>query len=193
MQEWFWLPKDEVLSGLRTGEEGLDAGEAKARLCEYGENVILERKKTPWWQVFLGQFKDLLVMILIGAAAVSMVTGDAGSAGVIFAVLLLNALLGTVQNQKAQKSLEGLKSLSSPQVRVRRAGLNVMIPAAQVVPGDILVLEAGDRIGADGRILESRGLKVNESSLTGESVSVEKQEELLWKTREQGHVVLVKE
>ena len=69
MQEWFWLPKDEVLSGLRTGEEGLDAGEAKARLCEYGENVILERKKTPWWQVFLGQFKDLLVMILIGAAA----------------------------------------------------------------------------------------------------------------------------
>ena len=186
MQEWFWLPKDEVLSGLRTGEEGLDAGEAKARLCEYGENVILERKKTPWWQVFLGQFKDLLVMILIGAAAVSMVTGDAGSAGVIFAVLLLNALLGTVQNQKAQKSLEGLKSLSSPQVRVRRAGLNAMIPAAQVVPGDILVLEAGDRIGADGRILESRGLKVNESSLTGESVSVEKQEELLWKTREQG-------
>ena len=186
MQEWFWLPKDEVLSGLRTGEEGLDAGEAKARLCEYGENVILERKKTPWWQVFLGQFKDLLVMILIGAAAVSMVTGDAGSAGVIFAVLLLNALLGTVQNQKAQKSLEGLKSLSSPQVRVRRAGLNVMIPAAQVVPGDILVLEAGDRIGADGRILESRGMKVNESSLTGESVSVEKQEELLWKTREQG-------
>ena len=146
MQEWFWLPKNEVLSELRTGEEGLDAREAKVRLREYGENVILERKRSPWWQVFLGQFKDLLVMILIGAAAVSMVTGDPGSAGVIFAVLLLNALLGTVQNQRAQKSLESLKSLSAPQVRVRRSGVMCMVPAAQVVPGDILVLEAGDRI-----------------------------------------------
>ena len=186
MQEWFWLPKNEVLSELRTGEEGLDAREAKVRLREYGENVILERKRSPWWQVFLGQFKDLLVMILIGAAAVSMVTGDPGSAGVIFAVLLLNALLGTVQNQRAQKSLESLKSLSAPQVRVRRSGVMCMVPAAQVFPGDILVLEAGDRIGADARILESRGLKVNESSLTGESVSVEKQEELSWKTRQRG-------
>ena len=184
MSEWFWLSKKEVLLKLGSGEEGLSSMEARDRLKEYGENVILEQKQTPWWQVFLGQFKDLLVMILIGAAGVSMVTGDAGSAGVIFAVLLLNALLGTIQNQKAQKSLESLKSLSAPQVRVRRGGVTMMAAASQVVPGDILLLEAGDRVGADGRILESRGLMINESSLTGESVSVEKQEELLWKTGE---------
>ena len=178
MSDWFLASAQETLLKLRTSREGLDAWEAKRRLGEYGENVIPEQKAPPWWQVFLSQFQDLLVMILIGAAGVSMVTGDPGSAGVIFAVLLLNALLGTVQNQKARRSLESLKALSAPQARVRRAGLTCMIPSAQIVPGDILLLEAGDRVGADARILESRGLRANESSLTGESVSVEKEEEL---------------
>lgn len=175
MSDWFLLSGQEVLARLRAGREGLDAQEVKRRLKEYGENIIPEQKRAPWWQVFLSQFKDLLVMILIGAAGVSMVTGDPGSAGVIFMVLLLNAVLGTVQNQKAQKSLEGLKALSAPKARVRRAGMTCMIPSAQIVPGDILLLETGDRVGADARILESQGLKANESSLTGESFSVDKE------------------
>ena len=151
MSDWFLASAQETLLKLRTSREGLDAWEAKRRLGEYGENVIPEQKAPPWWQVFLSQFQDLLVMILIGAAGVSMVTGDPGSAGVIFAVLLLNALLGTVQNQKARRSLESLKALSAPQARVRRAGLTCMIPSAQIVPGDILLLEAGDRVQLYGQ------------------------------------------
>ena len=120
------------------------------------------------------RFKDLLVIILIGAAAVSMLTGDPESAMVIFAVLLLNAVLGTVQHQKAEKSLDSLKRLSSPEARVLRDGRSMTIPSALVVPGDILLLETGDMVAADGRLLEVYGLTVNESSLTGESLGVEK-------------------
>ena len=104
---------------------------------------------------FLEQFKDLLVVILIAAAAVSMVTGDPESAMVIFAVLFLNALLGTIQHEKAEKSLESLQRLSSPEARVVRNSQSLTIPSSQVVPGDVLILEAGDLAAADGRLLES--------------------------------------
>ncbi len=110
----------------------------------------------PWWQIFLGQFKDLLVMILIGAAGgVSMVTGDPESALVIFSVLLLNAVLGTVQHQKARRSLESLKRLASPETLLIREGRVCTAPSSKVVPGDILVLETGGMVPADGRILQS--------------------------------------
>ena len=112
-----------------------------------------------------------------------MVTGDPGSAGVIFAVLLLNAVLGTVQHQRAEKSLDSLKSLSSPEARVRRDGRQMDIPSSEVVPGDILLLEAGDLVAADARLIEVYGLQVNESSLTGESLNVDKQETILGRAR----------
>ena len=174
MADWFEQPEAEVLAGLDSGRQGIDSGQAEQRLKEYGENVLEEAGRLQWWQVFLAQFKDLLVIILIGAAAVSMLTGDPESAMVIFAVLLLNVVLGTVQHQKAEKSLDSLKRLSSPEARVLRDGRSMTIPSALVVPGDILLLETGDMVAADGRLLEVYGLTVNESSLTGESLGVEK-------------------
>ena len=130
MADWFEQPEAEVLAGLDSGRQGIDSGQAEQRLKEYGENVLEEAGRLQWWQVFLAQFKDLLVIILIGAAAVSMLTGDPESAMVIFAVLLLNAVLGTVQHQKAEKSLDSLKRLSSPEARVLRDGGTGGYPAA---------------------------------------------------------------
>lgn len=179
MADWFEQPEADVLNRLKSGRQGIRGEEAERRLKEYGENVLEETGRLQWWQVFLAQFKDLLVIILIGAAAVSMLTGDPESAMVIFSVLLLNAVLGTVQHQKAEKSLDSLKQLSSPDARVLRDGRSLTIPSALVVPGDILLLETGDMVAADGRLLEVYGLAVNESSLTGESLSVEKHTRVL--------------
>lgn len=179
MAEWFELSETDVLLNLESGRQGISENEAGARLEEYGENVLEESGRLQWWQVFLAQFKDLLVVILIAAAAVSMLTGDPESALVIFTVLLLNAVLGTVQHQKAEKSLDSLKELSSPEARVIRGGSLNVIPSALVVPGDILMLETGDLVAADSRLLEVHGLTVNESSLTGESLSVEKHSRVL--------------
>ena len=126
--------------------------------------------------VFAEQFCDLLVVILIAAAVISMFSGNVESTIVIVAVIILNAVLGTVQHEKAKKSLESLKSLSSPSAKVIRGGQKIQIPSANVVPGDILLLEAGDMVAADGRILNNYSLQVNESSLTGESTNVDKEE-----------------
>lgn len=175
MADWYGCTEQEVMEALRTGPGGISDQEAEERLLTYGENVLREQGRLQWWQVFLAQFKDLLVVILIGAAGVSMVTGDPESALVIFLVLLLNAVLGTVQHQRAEKTLDSLKQLSSPEARVIRQGRAMTIPSAGVVPGDLLLLETGDMSAADGRLLEVHGLTVNESSLTGESLSVEKQ------------------
>ncbi len=109
MTEWFRMSKQELMGRLKTGEEGLTGQEAERRLLEYGENVIRETGRQQWWQVFLEQFKDLLVVILLAAAGISMVTGDPGSAGVIFAVLFLNAVLGTIQASEGGKILGKLK------------------------------------------------------------------------------------
>ena len=129
--------------------------------------------------MFLEQFKDLLVVILIVAAIISMLSGQGESTIVIFAVLILNAVLGTVQYFKAEKSLESLKAMSSPTAKVLRGGAKVEVPSKEVVPGDIVFLEAGDLVVADGRVIENFSLKVNESSLTGESEGVEKTEEVI--------------
>ena len=176
MAQWYGLTQEEVLKRLGTNRTGLNEKEAERRLETYGENVLKEQEEMPWWQVFLGQFKDLLVMILIGAAGVSMVTGDPESALVIFSVLLLNAILGTVEHQKARKSLESLKRLASPETLLIREGRVCTAPSSRVVPGDILVLETGGMVPTDGRILQSCSLTCNESSLTGEALNVEKRE-----------------
>ena len=187
MENWFGMEEQEVLGRLGSGRRGLSEAGAKKRLEEYGENVLEEKGRMQWWQVFLAQFKDLLVIILIAAAAVSMVTGDPESAMVIFAVLLLNAVLGTLQHQKAEKTLNSLKQLSSPEARVVRGGQSQTIPSSRIVPGDILVLETGDLAAADGRLLEVYGLMANESSLTGESLGVEKHASLIHGHRD-GHI-----
>lgn len=174
MSEWHLADSKEVLVQMKTSRAGLSAEEAEKRLCEYGENRLKEEKKKTIWQVFLEQFQDLLVIILIVAAGISTVSDNVESAVVIVAVLFLNAVLGTVQHEKAQKSLDSLKAMSAPMVRVMRGGHQMEILSSQLVPGDIFLLETGDLVSADGRLLESYSLMTDESSLTGESGSVEK-------------------
>ena len=174
MKEWYQQTKEEILSQFQVTEQGLTSSQAEKILAEKGENVLEEGKRKSTLQVFLEQFCDLLVVILIIAALISMVSGNVESTVVILAVIILNAILGTVQHAKAEKSLDSLKSLSSPNAKVLRDGQKVEIPSAKVVPGDILYLEAGDLVVADGRILENYSLQINESSLTGESTNVDK-------------------
>lgn len=140
----------------------------------YGFNELVEGKKKSMIQIFLEQFKDFLVIILIIAAIVSGFLGDAESAAVIFIVITINAILGTVQTVKAEQSLNSLKQLSAPEAKVIRDGVVIQIPSREVTVGDEVVIEAGDCIPADGKLLECASLKVDESALTGESLSVEK-------------------
>ena len=179
LRDWYQKAEEEVLAELHTSMEGLSAEEAAGLLTSKGENVLEEGKKKSTLQVFAEQFRDLLVVILIAAAVISMLSGNVESTIVIVAVIVLNAVLGTVQHEKAQKSLASLKSLSSPTAKVVRDGQKIEIPSRGVVPGDILLLEAGDMVVADGRILNNYSLQVNESSLTGESTNVDKEEGIL--------------
>ena len=175
MKDYYLLPKNEVLESLGASMEGHTKECAAKLLKEHGENVLKEGKRKSTFQVFISQFADLLVIILIAAAIISMLSGNTESTIVIFAVIILNAILGTVQHKKAEKSLDSLKSLSSPNAKVIRDGKKYEISSKDIVPGDIVILEAGDMVVADGRILENFSLQVNESSLTGESTNVEKQ------------------
>ena len=174
MKQYYLQTKDEVLKEFKTGNDGLSTKQAEENLAKYGKNALVEGKKKTAFQVFLEQFKDLMVIILIIAAVISAFTGDLESTLVIIAVLILNAILGTVQHVKAEKSLESLKSLSSPSAKVLRNGEKIEIDSKDVVPGDIMLLEAGDMVTADGRILDNYSLQVNESSLTGESTNIDK-------------------
>ncbi|WP_181413789.1 cation-translocating P-type ATPase [Lactobacillus helveticus] len=174
MKQYYLQTKAKVLEELKTASGGLSSQQAKDNLAKYGKNVLIEGKKKTTLQVFLEQFKDLMVIILIIAAVISAFTGELESTLVIIAVLILNAILGTVQHIKAEKSLESLKSLSSPSAKVLRDGKKIEIDSKDVVPGDIMLLEAGDMVTADGRILDNFSLQVNESSLTGESTNIDK-------------------
>lgn len=179
MKEWYQQTKEEILESFHVTDHGLTSAEAERILQEKGENVLQEGKRKSTLQVFAEQFCDLLVVILIIAALISMISGNMESAIVIIAVIVMNAILGTVQHAKAEKSLDSLKSLSSPNAKALRDGQKAELPSAKVVPGDILYLEAGDLVVADGRILENFSLQVNESSLTGESANVDKSDGLI--------------
>ena len=152
----------------------LTSEQAKRNQEKYGWNELVEEKKKSAIQIFLEQFKDFLVIILIISAIISGILGDAESAIVIFIVITMNAILGTVQTVKAEQSLDSLKQLSAPEAKVRRDGNIVQIASREVTIGDEVIVEAGDCIPADGRLIECASLKVNESALTGESISVEK-------------------
>ena len=165
---------EEVLKELESSTDGLSEAQVTDHREKYGENKLQEKKKKSTLLVFAEQFKDLLVIILIVAALISIATGDVESTVVILAVITLNAILGTVQYVKAEKSLESLKKLSAPVAKVIRDGQQLEIPASELVVGDIIKLEAGDVVPSDGRLLEAYSLKINESALTGESEAVEK-------------------
>lgn len=175
MKAYYRESKEELIKELGANEEqGLTNKAAQEKLAQVGPNALVESKKKSVLEVFLEQFKDLMVIILIVAAVISAFTGNLESTAVIIVVLILNAILGTVQHVKAEKSLEALKSLSAPAAKVLRDGKKQEIAAKDVVPGDILLLEAGDLVTADGRILDNFSLQVNESSLTGESTNIDK-------------------
>lgn len=171
--------KEAVMKALGTDANGLSEERAEENLKRFGKNEIAEGKKKSKFTVFLEQYKDFLVIILIIAAVISGILGDAESAIVIFVVITINAVMGTVQHIKAEQSLKSLKEMSAPSAKVIRGGEIKVIPGAEVTVGDIVVLEAGDYVCADGRIIENASLKVDESAMTGESVSIEKSEEAL--------------
>lgn len=177
MKENYQKSKNTLLSELKASENGLSSEQAKMHQEKYGKNELAEEKPKSIFMIFLEQFKDFLVIILIAAAIVSAILADIESTVVIIAVITLNAILGTVQTVKAAKSLNSLKKLSAPSAKVLRDGNTVIIPSELVTVGDIILLEAGDFICADGRIIENASLKVNESALTGESLNVEKSDE----------------
>lgn len=174
MEKQWKRSQEELLSELQSSLNGLTQEEAQKRLETYGYNKLQEGKRKGVLQVFAEQFADLLVVILVIAAVISAITGGLEGTVVIIAVLILNAILGTVQHFKAQKSLDSLRAMAAPNARVMRDGQKTEVPAAELVPGDILLLEAGDVAAADGRILQNFSLQVSESALTGESENVNK-------------------
>lgn len=170
--------REEILADYQVdSERGLEPAEAAKRLAEYGKNRLEEEKKVPLWQKLLDQFKDFMIIILIVAALISGVLGEWVDALLILGIVILNAILGVVQEGRAEKAIEALQKMSAPSARILRGGQQSMIPAEEIVPGDIVILEAGDIVPADLRLLKSSNLKAEESSLTGESVPVEKDAE----------------
>ena len=178
-KEYFSVNVEEIYEEFSSCEKGLTEKQALLNRKKYGKNIIEEKKEASKARIFLEQFQDILVIILIIAAMISLFTGGLESTIVIFFVLTLNATLGTIQYFKAEKSLASLRSLSSPIAKVIREGKEVKIPSSDVVVGDILIFEAGDIVSADARLIEAINLEINESSLTGESLNIEKSSDII--------------
>lgn len=174
VKEFYQMTADEVRLQINGQMEPLTEEQVKTNRDKYGPNELAEGKKKSTLRIFLEQFKDFLVIILIIAAIVSGVLGDLESTIVILVVITINAILGTVQTLKAEQSLDSLKKMSAPEAKVYRNGQFIKIPAADITVGDIVSLEAGDFVPADGRIIDNAGMKIDESALTGESLGVEK-------------------
>ncbi|MBC7342741.1 MAG: cation-translocating P-type ATPase [Clostridia bacterium] len=169
---WYQLSTEETLRSLRTDKGGLSQFEAASRLSRYGPNQLASEKGRSLGTIFLSQFRDFMVLVLLGATCVSGLLGEYTDALTIIAIVILNALLGCIQEYRAERSLAALMQLTAPEARVVRGGQVLRIPAAQLVPGDIIQVEAGDRVPADARIIEAVALEAEESILTGESVPV---------------------
>lgn len=179
MSEWYRQQPEEIFRVLETSGDGLSSKAAAQNAEKYGKNALAEGKKKPGWMIFLEQFKDFLVIILIIAALISAFTGDIESFVIIIVVITMNAILGTVQTLKAKKSLSELKKLSSSTTKVLRDCQKMVIPSEEITVGDLVLLEAGDQIPADGRLVDCASLQTNESALTGESTNVEKSADLI--------------
>ena len=179
MKEIYQQTVEEVFERVKGSISGLTSEQVRSSREKCGWNELTEGKKKSILQIFLEQYKDFLVLILIASAIISGILGDAESAAVIVIVITINAILGTVQTVKAEQSLQSLKKLSGPEAKVLRDGAVIQIPARELVIGDVIMLEAGDMIPADGRVIENASLKVDESALTGESLPVEKSMETI--------------
>ena len=168
------MTTDEVLSKLDSDQKGISSMQAKERLSQHGPNQLESTTKPSPLKIFIGKFKDYMVLVLIFAAIISFIAGETTNAYVILGIVVLVAIIGFVQEYKAEKAMEALREMVAPEADVIRDGQMSTIPAADLVPGDVVFLEAGDKVPADGRILEVTSLQVIESSLTGESMPVEK-------------------
>ncbi|HLN61471.1 MAG TPA: cation-translocating P-type ATPase [Symbiobacteriaceae bacterium] len=172
---WHQMEAGQVTAQLTTDlESGLTVREAERRLAEVGPNVLASAEKVPWWKMLLAQFQDFMVLVLLVATAISYAMGETADAITIVVIVVVNAVLGFIQEYRAEQSLEALKQLAAPTARLRRDGQEVQVAAADLVPGDILLLEAGDKLPADARLAEAVGLEVEEAALTGESLPVRK-------------------
>ena len=175
MSEWYKLKADDVVQKLETSPtDGLSSDEVNKRLEQYGPNELVEKGAKSPWLILLDQFKDAMVIILFIAALVSLALGEEVDVIIILAIVVLNAVIGFTQEYRAEQAVAALKKLSVPHVKVRRDGRYEEISALNIVPGDIVMLEAGNLVPADGRLIESVNLKIEEAALTGESEAVEK-------------------
>ena len=174
---WHALPPPEALERLDAKEEGLSADEARRRREEYGPNVLQVQEPAPAWAILLDQFRSLVVLLLVAAMAVAFLLGDTLEAGAIAVVLLLNAGIGFFTEFRARRAMEALLQLQPQTARALRDGQLEEIDAAELVPGDVVELREGDAVPADGRLLETTDLRVNEAALTGESLPVSKRPE----------------
>lgn len=171
---WYRMDLEEVLHALKTTRQGLSSVEAARRLARHGPNALPATDRTRLWSVVAGQISDVMVLVLLAAAAVAWAAGDAGDAALITVVVVINLSLGLGQHYRAERAVAALRELEKPVATVLRDGRMLSVPSTHLVPGDVMVVEAGDRVPADGRIMEAIQLRVNESSLTGEAVPAEK-------------------
>ena len=171
---WHTLTTEAVFKELQSGRDGLSTDEVAKRMQQYGPNQLQEKKKKPVWLLFVMQFKDVMILILMVAAIISAIVGDVKDMIVILIIIIINAIVGFVQEYRAEKAIDALKKMSAAHVRVRRNKRVEQIAATEVVPGDIVLMEAGDMVGADIRMIESHALKIEEASLTGESQAIDK-------------------
>ncbi|ANE53161.1 cation-translocating P-type ATPase [Flavisolibacter tropicus] len=179
---WYNTDVDTVFQQLSASRQGLTTEQVDHRLAEYGKNVLAEKKKKPAWVLFLLQFKDFMIVILIAAAIISGFLGDTTDTIVILLIVFLNAIVGFVQEYRAEKAMEALKKMATPHASVLRNKTVTVVPSEELVPGDLVLLEAGNLVPADIRLVETHSLRIVESSLTGESVPVDKSQDALTET-----------
>jgi len=174
-EKWHMLSSDDVKKRLETTRKGLSLVEAKERLKKYGPNLLPDKGGVHPARILASQFQSFLVFILVAAAGISFLVGEMLDAWVIAAILVANALLGFYQEYKAERSLEALRQMAVPQAIVRRDGRRMVVPAEGLVPGDIILIEEGNKVPADCRMFQVSELRMNESMLTGESTTVHKE------------------
>jgi Ca2+-transporting ATPase len=173
-QNWHTLSPHDVMQQLGVASDGLTTEEVQKRLDQFGHNQLTEAPRPGFLSLLWDQLKDFVVMLLIVASVISILLGETIDAAAIMAIVVLNAVLGIVQERRAEEALAALKKLAAPEAHVQRDGQRVTVPGSELVPGDIVYLEAGNFVPADVRLLEAVNLRVEEASLTGESLAVQK-------------------